>query len=196
MSSVPGMSTPAPAPAAHAAADRALTELLDTVTEPAWNASSPCAGWSARDVVAHLVQTQRAFFAERDRPLPGDDELGSAPAEAWRQHSARVAAVLADPAAVNQAFDGFVGPTTLGETFVRFYVLDMLVHRWDVATATGRDAGLTPDELEQIDGSADGFGDALHMEGICGPALTPPDGGTRQAQVLARLGRRDPSVPV
>ena len=36
----------------------------------------------------------------------------------------------------------------------------------------------------------DGFGEPLYAEGICTPALDPPDGADEQTRVLAKLGRR------
>jgi hypothetical protein len=64
------------------------------------------------------------------------------------------------------------------------------VHRWDIATATGQDAPLTDDELDRIEQDADGFGDAIYMEGVCKSGVEAPDGADRQTRVLARLGRR------
>jgi hypothetical protein len=88
-----------------------------------------------------------------------------------------------------RAFDGFFGPTTVGEAFARFYVWDMVVHRWDLARAVGADPGLTDGELDLVEAGADGFGPALHMEGICGPALAVSETADRPTRVLARLGR-------
>jgi hypothetical protein len=63
------------------------------------------------------------------------------------------------------------------------------VHRWDVARATGQDAALTDAELDRMEAGADSFGEALYMDGICTPAVTPPPGADRATHVLARLGR-------
>ena len=100
-----------------------------------------------------------------------------------------MAAALADDALPARGFDGFFGPTTVVAAFVQFYVWDMVVHRWDLARAIGADPGLTDAELDLVEAGADGFGPALHMEGICGPALEVPAGAPRPTRVLARLGR-------
>jgi uncharacterized protein (TIGR03086 family) len=174
---------------AYAAADRPLTAVLDAVPADAWDRPSTCEGWTVRDVVRHLVQTQREFLTERGVDLGAEPDVDADPAAAWRAHAARVAAAVADPAVAEQAYDGFFGPTTVGATLEQFYVWDMVVHRWDAARSVGADAGLTDAELDRVESGADSFGEALHMDGICGAAVEPPPGADRQARVLARLGR-------
>jgi len=173
----------------HAAAADPLTRLLDAVPPSGWARPSPCAGWAASDVVGHLVDTQRDFLGTHGADLGEAPDVAADPAAAWREHTARVAAALAADDLPARGFDGFFGPTTVGAAFTQFYVWDMVVHRWDVARAVGVDAGLTDAELDLVDAGADGFGPALHMEGICRPALEVPAGADRATRVLARLGR-------
>ena len=175
---------------AYDAADQPLTAVLDAVPADRWAAPSPCEGWSARDVLDHLVSTQREFLAGRGAELGDAPDVDADPAAAWRDHAERVAEALADDALAQRAYDGFFGPTTVGATFEQFYVWDMLVHRWDLARAVGADDALSDAELDRVEAGADSFGDALHLEGICRPAVEPPPGADRQARVLARLGRR------
>ncbi len=175
--------------AAHADADARLRAVLDAAPARAWASPSPCEGWSGADVVAHLVDTQRDFLGERGVDVGQRPDVAADPAAGWCRHAQAVAEVLADDAVPAKAFDGFFGPTTVGETFERFYVWDMVVHRWDVARAVGADAALTESDLDRVEQGADGFGEALHLEGICRPALDAPLDASRQARVLARLGR-------
>jgi uncharacterized protein (TIGR03083 family) len=177
------------APAAYDAAHRPLTTVLEAVPAAAWDAPSPCEGWTARDVVRHLVDTQRDLFARHGVELGDAPDVAADPAGAWRAHAGRVLDVLSDDAVPAIAYDGHFGPTTLGATLVDFYAFDMLVHRWDVAQTAGLDAGLTDEEVEVMDRSADGFGEALYTAGICTPGVTPPEGASREAVVLARFGR-------
>ncbi len=176
-------------PAAYDAAARPLTAVLEAVPPAAWDAPSPCEGWTARDVLRHVVETQRELFAGHGVELGELLDVDADPVQAWRTHAGRVRDAVADDAVPAIAYDGWFGPTTLGATLVQFYVFDMVVHRWDVAQAAGLDAGLTDDELERIERGADSFGDALYMEGICRPGVTAPEGASREAVVLARLGR-------
>ncbi|WP_347060363.1 TIGR03086 family metal-binding protein [Blastococcus sp. HT6-30] len=174
----------------HEAADRPLSALLDAVPPAGWTRPSPCEGWTAADVVEHMIGTQRDFLTTHGVDLGEAPDVAADPAAAWREHATRVAEAVSDEAVAARAFDGFFGPTTVGAAFEQFYVWDMVVHRWDVARAVGADAGLTDEELDRIEAGADVFGPALHMDGICRPALDVPEDADRTRRILARLGRR------
>jgi uncharacterized protein (TIGR03086 family) len=172
-------------------AARPLTDVIDAVPAEDWSRRSPCDDWAARDVVGHLVQTQRSLLAEHGVELGPAPDVDADPAAAWHEHLGRITAVLADDAVPAIAYDGFFGPTTLGDTLVQFYVWDMVVHRWDIAAAVGTGTSFTDAVLDRIESGAEGFGDALYMEGICKPQLDVPADADRRTRVLARLGRAD-----
>jgi len=171
-------------------ADRPLAALLDTLSPAQWGAPSPCEGWSAGDVVRHLIETQRDFLAKHGVDLGDSPEIDQGLAAAWRAHSSVVADRIAQDTVVTTRFDGHFGPTTVGDTLERFYVFDMVVHRWDVARAVGGDDAFTDVELDAIEAGIAGFGAALHMEGICKAGVEAPAHADRQTRVLAMLGRR------
>ena len=170
-------------------ADRALTAVLDALPAAAWSRPSPCEGWTAADVVAHLVETQRDFLGQRGVDLGAAPDVAADPAAAWRDHAKRVEEALTDDV-VATPYESFFGPSTVGETFGQFYVWDMVVHRWDVARSAGMDTAFTEAELDQIERDVEGFGPALYMEGICQDGVEPPAGADRTTRLLARLGRR------
>jgi uncharacterized protein (TIGR03086 family) len=174
---------------AYDAANRPLTALLDAVPATAWASPSPCAGWTARDVVAHMIDTQREFLGSHGIDLDDAPDVAADPAGAWRGHAERVARALGDDAVPAAGFDGFFGPTTVGAAFEQFYIWDMLVHRWDIARAVGADAGLTSEELDRMEAGADSFGPALYMDGVCQPAVDVAEDAHREVRTLARLGR-------
>ncbi len=171
-------------------AGRALTALLEATSPPQWAEPSPCEGWDARQVVRHLIETQRDFLTSRGLDLGHLPDLDGDPAAAWRAHTRAVLALIADDSVVASPYDGLFGPTTLGDTLERFYVFDMVVHRWDVARAVGAESAFTEAELDQLEAGIASFGDAIHMEGICRAGVEAPAGSDRQTQVLATLGRR------
>ena len=171
-------------------ASQSLTTVLDAVPAGAWSAASPCEGWSAADVVAHLVGTQRHFLLPHGADLGPAPDVPSDPAAAWQHHAKRVLAALADDGFVATAYDGHFGPTTVGATLEQFYVFDMVVLRWDVARTAGLEAGLPDEVLDRVEAGADSFGPALYMDGLCRPGVEAPAGADRVTRVLARLGRR------
>lgn len=167
-----------------------LTSVIDRVPADRWDAPSPCEGWTTRDVVRHIIETERQFLTSRDVALGDAPDVDADPAAAWRAHRAEVEGVIADESVTATAYDGHFGPTTVGETIERFYVFDLVAHRWDIATGAGIDDRFTDAELDQLEGGAASFGDALYMEGVSKPALDVPDGADRQTRVLATIGRR------
>ena len=170
-------------------ADQSLTAVLDALPAGAWSQPSPCEGWTAADVVAHLIETQRDFLGQRGVDLGPAPDVAADPAAAWRTHATRVRAALTDDVAATP-YEGFFGPSTVGETFDQFYVWDMVVHRWDVARTAGMDAPFSDEELDRTERGIEGFGPALYMEGSCRDGVEPPVGADRTTRVLARLGRR------
>ncbi|MER7072297.1 TIGR03086 family metal-binding protein [Terrabacter sp. NPDC000476] len=187
---------------AHAHLADPFTAVVDRLPADGWERPSPCEGWTARDVLAHVATSQRQFLAEHgfdaatDRPLDIDDPERTAVdvRDAWHAHDRRVRELLADPSVAGHEYDSVFGPTTVGRTIVAFHGFDLVVHRWDIATAAGLDERLTDDELDLLERSADGFGEHLYDDGVCKPALAAPEGADRQARVLARLGRRAPAA--
>lgn len=155
-----------------------------------WDNESPCEGWTARDVLAHVVETERDFLTRQGVDLGEAPDLAD-PAGAWAEHDAAVRAALADPEVAGREFTGVFGPTTIGETMGRFYGFDLVVHRWDLAQANGRDERFSGAELALLDRSIEGFGEHLYGEGICKPALEIDAGADHQGRVLARLGRQE-----
>src|SRR3712207_9002669 len=114
-----------PIAAAYAAADRPLTAVLDAVPADAWDRPSTCEGWTVRDVVRHLVQTQREFLTERGVDLGAEPDVDADPAVAWRAHARRGAAGVAAPAVAEERYDGHIGPTPGGANLNQLYGLDM-----------------------------------------------------------------------
>ncbi len=172
--------------------------VVDRVPATGWDAPSPCEGWSARDVLAHVIHSQRTFLAERGVDAAPSADLDSDPSidpgDAWRVHLARMRELLADPAVAGMEYDGVFGRTTVGKSIVAFHGFDLVVHRWDIAAAAGLDERLTDAELDMLERSADGFGEHLYDAGVCKPALPVADDADRQERVLARLGRRAPAA--
>lgn len=166
-----------------------FTAVVASLPEAAWDEPSACEGWSARDVLDHVITTERDFFAGHHIDLGAAPDVAGSPVEAWKTHLAAVRSLIGDDSVAERTFDGYFGPTTIGATVVDFYGWDLLPHRWDIARSAGRDEAFTDDELTTLEDSIDEMGDQLYAEGICRPPVPVGDGANRQTKVLARLGR-------
>jgi uncharacterized protein (TIGR03086 family) len=166
-----------------AAADR-FTATVEGTTD--WSAASPCEHWTAADVVAHVVDTEREFLARFDVEL-GDRPTGS-PDAVWREHLAAVRAQV-DDALRAREYDGFFGRTTVGATLDDFYGFDLVVHGWDLGSSQGSPTTFTESDLDALDAAFVGFGDHAYDEGVFKQPVDVPEDADRQTRVLARMGR-------
>lgn len=152
-----------------------------------WDAASLCAEWSAADVLAHVLDTQRDFLAQRGcdlGPRPAGD-----PAAGWHAHLEAVRRVAADEELVGAEYDGYFGRTTMAATLADFYGLDLIAHRWDLGRATGQEVSFS-DAMDALEPSIAGFGDALYGEGVCARPVDVPSDAPRQDRIFGTLGRQ------
>ena len=62
----------------------AFSDRVPAVPDKAWANPSPCEGWDARDVVAHLVEWVPGFFTENAAlEFPTGPSVDDDPAGAW-----------------------------------------------------------------------------------------------------------------
>ncbi len=166
-----------------------FTAVVASLSDENWRASSPCAGWTARDVLDHVMGTQRDFLAGHGLDCGAATDPQRHPAEAWQGHLNMVLRVLDEHSVWDRTYAGYFGPTTIGQTMVAFYGFDLIVHRWDLAAAGGRSERFTPAELNELQDGIASFGSGLYQEGICKPALAVAADADLQTRVLAALGR-------
>lgn len=159
-----------------------------------WLSPSPCEGWCAIDVAGHvtaglLVIEMRAA----GRPLPQDDPdwrevAGEDPAASWRAGRARMMAELR-PEALDRRIRLAIGAEMTVREWLEGYPLELLVHTWDLAQATGQsvvfDADLVGPALEMAERMAPHGREA----GMVGPERDVADGADAQARLLAMFGR-------
>ncbi len=167
-----------------------MTRRVEAVPADRWDNPSPCEGWTARDVLRHVVDNARSVPAyggvevELHRSVD-DDSVG-----AWIEARDALQDVLDEPARAQAEYDGFFGRTSVEKTVDAFGGFDLLVHGWDIARATGQDETLPPEEVKRVHAMAQGLGDSLRTEGVCGPAVPVGEDASEQDRLLALLGRQ------
>lgn len=166
-----------------------MTERVDGVPDDRWDNPSPCAGWTARDLVKHLVDTHGMFGGFVEQSLAPGPEVSKDPAGAWASGRDQMQAWLDDPAVAEREFQGLGGTSTMQDAVNRFICFDLLVHGWDLARATGQDETIDPAELPTLWEDTEAFGDNIRSEGTCGPEVIAPEDATEQERLLAFLGR-------
>lgn len=111
---------------------------------PDFAAPAPVDGWTALDVIDHLVSWFRGFLAAGGIELPPGPVTSDDPAGSWRHHAADVQALLAERGG-EEFTHPYVGTQSLAQAVDRFYVSDIFMHSWDLARSSGQVARLDED---------------------------------------------------
>lgn len=166
-----------------------FTDLIEAVPADAWSSPSPCSEWTAEGVLQHVVDTEVDFYRSHIDPDVSFEGLGVF--AIWPRIRDLVQTALDDPARATTAYDGMLGPTTFGATIDQFYSLDLVVHAWDIARATGASAFVTipGDEIATATAAIAPLVDLMRQPGGFGPEIEVADDADPQTRLLAVLGR-------
>jgi uncharacterized protein (TIGR03086 family) len=168
----------------------AFAATVEAVPADRWASESPCAGWTARDVVGHLVDVHGMFLGLVGR-RPGPGPSLDAPAAAFAHVRDIVQVDLEDPERAGATYEGMFGTSTFERSVDGFVTLDLVVHRWDLGAAAGLDVRMPDDEIARISAQAAAMPEQARSSGkVFGPELTPPPGADAQTSLLALLGRK------
>ena len=132
--------------------DRAIAEtdkIVAGVTADDLAKQTPCTEFKVTDLLQHLVGSNVMFtkIAKGDSfqgaqalpDMPGDD-----PIQAWKESSRQVSEAWQDRDLLQKTVDLPFG-TVPAEFGLGIHFLEVLVHGWDLAKATGQEAKLDPD---------------------------------------------------
>ena len=169
----------------------AFTETVEAVPADRWEDPSPCEGWSARDVVQHVIDSETGML-ERVGLAPDPPRPDADTAATWTATRDHVQEVLDDPERAGLEYDGFFGRTSFEKTIDQFACFDLLVHRWDLARAVGLTSheAMPPDEVTHAFEVGRSLGDNLRQSGTCGPEVDVSADADEQSRFLAFLGRQ------
>jgi uncharacterized protein (TIGR03086 family) len=181
-------------PAQHQRAAAAFGRLVEQVADGQWCEPTPCAAWSVRQLVNHVVYENRwavPLFAGKTVADIGDtfdgDLLGADPVTAWRESAAETRTAIDAPDAMTRTVHLSFGDVA-GEEYARQLVADLLIHGWDLARAIGADESLDPTLVDHVADWFSGWEDGYRAAGVIGPRQTT-SGGDRAAELLAAFGR-------
>ena len=150
---------------------------------------TPCAEWTVQDLLDHLVGGT-AYLAAALGADPTDPPADATAADL----AGGVAACLerlADPAALEHRSLSPLGFEWSGMEATAGTSMDVLVHTWDLATATGQNTTLDPGVVDTcISMFLPAMPEGGRAAGIIGPAIDVADDASPQERLLAALGRR------
>jgi len=156
-----------------------------------WDAPAPVEGWTARDVVGHLVEWLPSFLsAGSGVELRRGAALSVDPVDAWQVHADAVQELLDDSAtSARMLVNPYVGELPLDVAIDQFYTVDVFMHTWDLARATGQDDRLDPTFCAQLLAGMEPIDDMLRSSGQYGPRVAVADDADVQDRLFAFIGR-------
>lgn len=159
-----------------------------------WDAPSPVADWTARDVVRHLVDWFPPFLATGSAHRLGRvPDVDHDPAGAWDHRAEAVQALLDDPETSAGSFVHHRLPELpLGVAVDRFYTTDVFLHTWDLSRASGQEPGLDPAFCAELLAGMRQMEQVLRDSGQYGPAVPVPEDASVQDRLVGFIGR-DPA---
>lgn len=143
-------------PLFHAALAQ-VAPLIDDLATSDLDRPTPCAGWSVRDLLSHLVAVgdRIVHIAGGGKPFEVPSVVQGIPdadwPDAWRSRVAPIEQALADDALLTREWVHPAG-TMPGFRAIAIYASELAVHAWDLARALGRDAELDQDVAAAVVG--------------------------------------------
>ena len=168
-----------------------LRAVADRVPADAWDNQSCCSDWTAREVAGHASWVIQAIGAgasggERPAEQPEAEVAGADPAATIRRSVDGTLEAL-DHQGVLQK----IGPTPFGEMplddFIGGVWVDPLTHAWDIADATGVDAGIDDETAARAAAVLEVVGPMIRSAGGFGPRIE--GGETAIDRMLGEAGR-------
>ncbi|MFI8323481.1 TIGR03086 family metal-binding protein [Streptomyces sp. NPDC085529] len=178
----------------RAAAERAVP-LVAATDDSALGASTPCAEYDVRDLLNHLfavvVQFQ-ALAAKREADFSATPDRLAEPD--WRERFAAETGRLVEAWTAPGAEEGTSGAMGLpARTVGSMALLDLTVHAWDLARATGREFEPDPEVVAGLVDEVAGMAPMARKMNVFGDPVEPPAGASVFERLLATTGR-DPRV--
>jgi uncharacterized protein (TIGR03086 family) len=166
-------------------------DLCDAVPADRWSGPAPVDGWTARDVVRHLVEWFPSFLAGgASVHLTAGPSVDDDPAAAWHHLEEQVQALLDDPASAEKVLSNpHIGEVPLPQAVSQFFTGDVFQHTWDLARATGQDDTLDPDRCAGMLAGMEPIEAMMRDSGQYGPRVEVPDDADVQTKLLGFIGR-------
>lgn len=171
--------------------------VVRAIPEDRLTAPTPCAEYDVKALVNHLLQVivqfqalaakQNADFSE------SPDYVAESPDLDWRDRFADEAGKLVAAWAAPGADEGTTGAMDMpARTVGCMALLDLTVHAWDLARATGQEYEPAPESsgvVAALREAVAGLGPTARKMGVFGEPLPVPEGASELERLLAETGR-------
>ncbi len=165
--------------------------IVDGAPADRYGAPTPCPEWNVRALLNHMVAANVLFGASArgEQVEPGlftQDNLAGDASSAFRRSAEQALEAWQQPGVMEQRiFDGMPGSVAVG-----IYLIEQLVHGWDLARATGQDATLPQHLCEVALEAAQRLpADQMRSPRVFGPEVPVEADAPVQDRLLGFVGR-------
>ncbi|MGH8986128.1 MAG: TIGR03086 family metal-binding protein [Acidimicrobiia bacterium] len=153
--------------------------IVQGTTPAQFDRPTPCTAWDVRALLNHIVGTlwsAQALLTDTQPPhglgpggLPDTDLVGDNPIAAYKEGAAAARAAAGAGEALEESHQTPLGEMP-GAGLAGFASLDLLVHGWDLARATGQAASFD----EELVAHCFGFAQQVITDQMRGPLIGSP----------------------
>ncbi|MEV7121710.1 TIGR03086 family metal-binding protein [Kitasatospora griseola] len=166
-----------------------FTALLVGCPPDRWEEPSPCPGWTAWDVAAHVIGNHRRALAglagsDYESPSRGEDLL-----TAWHSASDEVKTTLLDPSRAATMLGDDFGNMPFAAFVNRMACADTLIHTWDFARATRQNERLDAEAVQLATEMLTPEDSDIRLPNAYGPKVAAANSADDQTRLLNFLGR-------
>ncbi|MGW7076721.1 TIGR03086 family metal-binding protein [Streptomyces sp. NPDC054866] len=169
--------------------------VVRAIPEERLDAPTPCAEYDVKALVNHLLQVIvqfQALAAKQDSDFSGSpDYVAEGPD--WRDRFADEAGKLVAAWAAPGADEGTTGAMSMpAKTVGCMALLDLTVHAWDLARATGQEYEPAPESIGVVAvlrETVAGLGPTARKMGVLGEPVAAPEEASELERLLAETGR-------
>jgi uncharacterized protein (TIGR03086 family) len=165
-----------------------LAGVVGNLTSDDLDRPTPCAEYTVRGVLEHMIGGATAFAAAYRQESPSEPDLTDVLAGFGPALENLFGAVTA-PGALDKTIAAPFGDIA-GDAFARFIALDGLVHGWDLATATGQPYNPPDDLVAEVEAFARQAIDPLRDGQTFDEPVEPTADATPIERLAAYTGRR------
>jgi uncharacterized protein (TIGR03086 family) len=166
-----------------------FTARIVNVTSDQWSSPTPCPEWTVRDLVAHVIGTQRGVMARVKRGEPVEVDRDGDLSAQWFDASRAMAEAVGDEALASTMVGGMFAEQSFESLVGRLVCTDLLVHTWDLARATRQDESVDPGAVSRAEEFLVPVDDAIRVPGGFAPKVTPSPHADDQTRFLNFCGR-------
>jgi uncharacterized protein (TIGR03086 family) len=169
--------------------------IVAAIRDDQLHAATPCEDFDVQALLDHVISGN--FWVAPLVEGQTIEEVGDSLDRSYAVEDYATSATSADGAfstdgAMQRPVAVSYGPVP-GEVYAGHRFIDVLIHGWDLAVATGHDSTLDPELVDTCFEVINPQLDLLKGSGMFGEEISVPDDADAQTKLLALLGRTPPS---